>query len=234
MSQNTWSDHSRAFLLSADVPGVNVLLSPALLNAPACCCALPIVVTFVPHSAASHWPNAAVPPEGTLPNADAFNSAASSCWSSCSRFCPSDERFLFVVVEEIELQNPPISWFFPATPSTAETGWPQISWSPIPATAATPGKVWPDLVPPSQAICASCGCVAQKPCVRVAPTPVFSNVQVTVSPSWRLMVAVCVSSDPEPVLPPLPVVTHAYGVVGSLDPPMPVTVQPSCMPSLTV
>src|SRR3954451_24685413 len=104
----------------------------------------------------------------------------------------------------------------------------------IPGVAATPGHVCPYFEPPSQAICANCGCVAQNPCVRVAPLPVFSNEQVTVSPFLRVIVAVCVSSDPEPVPPPLPVVTQAYGVFGSVDPPIPVSVQPSCVASFSV
>ena len=75
--------------------------------------------------------NVDVPPLGTLPNAEALSSSASSCCRSCIRL------------------------------------------SPRPVVAVTPGKVWPNLVPPSHAISASSGCVAQKPCVRVAPLPVF-------------------------------------------------------------
>ena len=52
----------------------------------------------------------------------------------------------------------------------------------MPAVAGTPGNVWPNAVPPNQAMFASCECVAQKPWVRVTPWPVFSNTQVTVSP----------------------------------------------------
>ena len=76
--------------------------------------------------------------------------------------------------------------------------------------------------------------MAQKPWVRVTPWPVFSNVQVTVSPFFRLIVAVCVFRSPTPVLPPLPVTTQLYGVVGSVEPPMPVRIQPSCVDSFTV
>ena len=38
---------------------------------------------------------------------------------------------------------------------------------------------------PNQAQLASTEWVAQKPCVRVAPLPVFSNVQVTTCPFFR-------------------------------------------------
>ena len=53
-SQKTWSAIALAFLLSADVPGVNVPLSPELLKDAACCMALWIAVWFVPQYAASH------------------------------------------------------------------------------------------------------------------------------------------------------------------------------------
>ena len=106
----------------------------------------------------------------------------------------------------MSLQKPPISL------PRVSIGRPQSVVSPMPAVPATPGKVWPNAVPPNQAMFASCGCVAQKPCVRVTPWPVFSNTQVTVSPFFRLMVAVCVFRSPTPVLPPLPVTVQLYGV----------------------
>src|SRR6185369_16796424 len=83
-------------------------------------------------------------------------------------------------------------------------GRPQMLVSPIPATAATPGNVWPNPVPPNQAIYASCGWVAQKPWVRVTfdPVAVFSNVHVTVSPAFSVMLAVAVARSPVPLLVP--------------------------------
>src|SRR3954468_118179 len=159
-SQNFWSAHRRAFLLSAEVPGVNVLLSPAELNDAAPCCALEMAEVLVPQSAVSHWANAPVPPLGTLPNADAFSSAASSCWSACIRFWSSEVRLVPVDLVETELQNPPMSWL-DAVVKGDVTVLPQMLRSMIPAVAATPGNVCPYLEPPSHAICASCGCVAQ-------------------------------------------------------------------------
>src|SRR5580765_2992334 len=128
----------------------------------------------------------------------------------------------------MSLQNPPIS-----LPSVS-IGRPQIVASPTPAVAATPGKVWPTPEPPNHAMFASCGCVAQNPCVRVTPWPVFSKTQVTVSPFFRLIVAVCVLRSPTPVLPPLPVTVQLYRALGSVDPPIPVNTQPSGTSSFTV
>src|SRR5262245_61533188 len=103
---------------------------------------------------------------------------------------------------------------------------PQISLSPMPGTAATPGNVCPNAVPPNQAILASGVWVAQNPWVRVTPGPVFSNTQVTVSPFLREILAVIVLRLPEPVLPPLPDTVQAYGVSGFVEPPIPVSTQP--------
>src|SRR6185503_5275634 len=103
-----------------------------------------------------------------------------------------------------------------------------------PDTPATPGKVCPKAVPPNQAMFASCGCVAQKPWVRVTPWPVFSNTQVTVSPPLSVTSTLCVLRSPTPVLPPLPVTVHLYGVFGSLEPPIPVSTQPSCIDSVAL
>ena len=72
------------------------------------------------------------------------------------------------------------------------------------------------------------------------PCPVFSNRQVTVSPTLRVTVAVCVSRLPEPVLPlvvelpPAPVTVQANGVLISVEPPIPVRTQPSGTNSFTV
>src|SRR5262245_4331976 len=126
----------------------------------------------------------------------------------------------------MSLQNAPIT--FPRVSS----GRPQRVVSPT--TLATPGNVWPYPVPPNHAILASCGCVAQKPCVLVAPLPVFSNTQVTVSPFLMSMVTVCVFGFPLPVLPPLPVTVQLLGKFGSVEPPIPVRVHPSCVDSCDV
>ena len=75
-SQNGLSAIALAFLLSADVPGVNWLLSPELLNDAAPCMAFWIAVWFVPQYAASHTADCPEPPAGTEPKADAFSSAA--------------------------------------------------------------------------------------------------------------------------------------------------------------
>ena len=72
---------------------------------------------------------------------------------------------------------------------------------------------------------ASCGCVAQKPWVRVAPFPVFSNTHVTVSPFLIEIVTVCVFRSPTPVLPFDPVTVQLYGVLMSVEPPMPLRTQ---------
>ena len=102
----------------------------------------------------------------------------------------------------------------------------------MPAVAATPGNVWPKAAPPNHAILASCGCVAQNPCVRVTPCPVFSNTQFTVSPFLRLTLTVWVCKLPVPVLPPLPVTVQSSGL--ALEPPMPVSTHPSGTISLAV
>ena len=72
-----------AVLLSADVPGVKVPLSPAVLKDAACCRAFLIAFVVVPQYAASHVANIPDPPLGTVPKADAFSSAASNCCRSC-------------------------------------------------------------------------------------------------------------------------------------------------------
>src|SRR6188768_971630 len=80
---------------------------------------------------------------------------------------------------------------------------------------------------------ASLECVAQKPWVLVTPWPVFSKTHVTVSPFLRLIVAVWVLRSPTPVLPPEPVMVQLYGVLVSVDPPIPVRTHPSGTSSLT-
>ncbi len=72
-------------MLSAEVPGVKVLLSPWELKEAACCAAVLMAFWLVPQWAASHWANIPVPPEGTLPKAEAFSSAAINCCKSCMR-----------------------------------------------------------------------------------------------------------------------------------------------------
>src|SRR5262245_38651221 len=156
-----------------------------------------MAVVFVPQYADSHAAND--PLLGTVPKAEAFSSAAMSCCSSCILAWSSADRLVPVDVFDISLQKAPIS--FPRV----SIGRPQSVVFPMPDTPATPGNVCPKLVPPNQAIFASCECVAQKPWVRVTPWPVFSNTQVTVSPFFSEMVAVCVFRSPTPVLPPLPV-----------------------------
>ena len=79
-SQNGIVAMLRAFLLSAEVPGVNVLLSPVELNDAAACCAFLIAFESVSHRADSILANDV---DGALPNADAFSSAAINCCSSC-------------------------------------------------------------------------------------------------------------------------------------------------------
>ena len=64
-------------LLSAEVPGVNLLLSPWLLKDADCCCAFLIAVWLLPQYALSQAEK--VPELGVLPNAEAFSSAASNC-----------------------------------------------------------------------------------------------------------------------------------------------------------
>ena len=49
-----------------------------------------------------------------------------------------------------------------------------------------------------------------------------------------MTLAVCVFRSPTPVLPPVPVTVQLYGVFGSVDPPMPVSTQPSGTSSFTV
>ena len=112
---------------------------------------------------------------------------------------------------------------------------PQMSVSPIPGTLATPGNVLSNAVPPNQAMFASGVCVAQNPWVRVTPVrAVFSNTHVTVSPTFRSIVTVCVFRSPVPVLPPPPVTVQAFGVLGFVDPPMPVRTHPLSANSCTV
>src|SRR5262249_41026242 len=83
VSQNALSAVAFAFFGSADVPGVNDPLSPDVLNDAACCSAVLIAPWFVPQSADSQAANE--PLLGVAPKADAFNSAAISCWRSCIR-----------------------------------------------------------------------------------------------------------------------------------------------------
>ena len=54
MSQNALFAIALAFLLSAEVPGVKVLLSPAVLKDAACCKAVLMAFVFVPQYADSH------------------------------------------------------------------------------------------------------------------------------------------------------------------------------------
>ena len=129
----------------------------------------------------------------------------------------------------MSLQKPPSIF------ARVSMGLPQSMVSPMPDVAATPGKECPYAEPPNQAIWASCGCVAQKPWVRVAPLPVFSKTQVTVSPFFRLTVAVWVpAASPLPELPPLPVTKQLLGKLTSPLPPMAVRVQPNWVSSFIV
>src|SRR5215813_13551025 len=83
--------------------------------------------------------------------------------------------------------------------------------------------------------------VAQKPCVRVTPWPVFSNTQVTMSPFFSVISAFCVFRLPTPELVPGPLnpfcgsvlTVQLYGVLGSDDPPIPVSTHPSGTISVT-
>src|SRR3954447_11964521 len=133
MSQNAGVAMVLAFLLSADVPGVNCALSPLLLNDAACCWAVWMALEFVPQYADSHAANE--PLEGTLPNADAFSSAASSCCRSCILDWSRAVRFLPVDVLEMSLQKPPISL------ARVSMFRQQSSVSPMPGVFAAPGKV---------------------------------------------------------------------------------------------
>src|SRR5512142_427989 len=105
MSQKAISAMARACLLSAEVPGVKVLLSPWVLKEAACCRAVLIAVALVPHNADSHWANIPDPPLGTLPKAEAFSSAARSCCSSCILDWSSEVRLAPVDVLEISAQK---------------------------------------------------------------------------------------------------------------------------------
>ena len=115
-----------------------------------------------------------------------------------------------VDVLETSLQKPPVnlpsvSMFLPTVVPLQPVMLGQSVLFMIPVTVLTPGRVTgelPNLEPPNQAFSAKNGCVAQKPWVRVTPLPVFSKVQVTVSPLYRLMVAFAVGRSPRPVLPP--------------------------------
>src|SRR6266498_5675283 len=98
--QNARSATDLAYLLSADVPGVKVPLSPAVLKEAACCRAVLIVFVLPVQYAASHWANIPDPPLGTVPKAEAFSSAASSCCRSCILAWSSDDRLAPVVVLE--------------------------------------------------------------------------------------------------------------------------------------
>ena len=129
-----------AFLLSAEVPGVNVPLSPELLKDAAACCAFEMSFALVLQSAPSI---AAKDILGTLPKAEEFNSAAINCCNSCILAWSSEDLLAEVDVLEMSLQKLPIT--FPRS----STGRPQITVS------ATPGKVCPNAVPPNQAILAS-------------------------------------------------------------------------------
>ena len=92
----------------------------------------------------------------------------------------------------------------------------------------------PEAPPPNQAILASGGCVAQKPWVRVTPWPVFSNVQVTVSPFFRRIVTVCVFRSPTPCCHRCRSRRSYPGCSRFVEPPMPVRIHPSCVDSFTV
>src|ERR1041384_1792946 len=135
-----------------------------------------------PQYAPSQVANAPLPPMGELPKAEAFSSAASNCCKSCILAWSSADRFLLVDVLETLLQKPPITVWIPdagvvCVARTSARVLPQRVMSPMPCTLATPGKLCPYPGPPNQAMLASCECVAQKPWVRVAPLPVFSNRQ---------------------------------------------------------
>src|SRR4051794_12592331 len=135
MSQKSRFAIARAFLLSAEVPGVNCVLSPLLLNDAAPDWALLTAPVFVPQSADSHVANAPVPPAGTEPKAEAFSSAASSCWSACIFPWSSAVRLPPVDFVETDDQKPPMSL------PRSSIGRPHRVRSMMPTVAATPGKV---------------------------------------------------------------------------------------------
>src|SRR3954466_1662663 len=140
-----------AVLLSADVPGVKVLLSPWLLNDADCCWAFLIAFWLLPQYAPSQAEN--VPELGRLPNAEAFSSAASICCTSCIRYWSIVVRLAAVDFLEMSLQKPPINlpsatgWVTIVVPMSFAAGdaggtapFGQSSRSPIWETVATPGN----------------------------------------------------------------------------------------------
>jgi len=74
--QNGISATNRPVLLFADVPGVKVVLSPLVLKDAACCKAFLTWFAVPLQSMFSHSASFADPLLGTLPKAEAFNSAA--------------------------------------------------------------------------------------------------------------------------------------------------------------
>ena len=220
-----------AYLLSAEVPGVNFALSPLLLNDAAACCAFLIAFWFEPQYAASHIANWPDPPLGTLPNAEAFSSAASICCRSCILAWSRADRFAPVDFFEMSVQKPPIS--LPKVLMSLVTGAQSVLFvdaggcidarERVPEGAsAEPGdlrELWmrcPEALRPRHAL-----------------SGVLEHARDRVA-VLQEMVAVCVFRLPTPVLPPLPVTVQLYGVFGSAEPPMPVRIQPSCVVSFTV
>src|SRR5690242_16152119 len=101
---------------------------------------------------------------------------------------------------------------------------PQIILSP--SVVVTPETLIPAYGAPFHAAFASVECVAQNPWVRVTPRCVFSKTHVTVSPYFRMIVAVRVLSEPAPELPPEPLTVQDMAF-GSGAPPIPVRIHPS-------
>jgi hypothetical protein len=131
MSQNRMLATERAHLLSAEVPGVTVLLSPWLLNDAACCwgglervgvcaeeCGLPCREGSADRHAAER--------RGVQFCCEQLLQECIPAWSSTDRLAP-------VEVFEMSAQKSPTSL------QSVSIGRPQISVSPMPAVFATPG-----------------------------------------------------------------------------------------------
>src|SRR5262245_9094959 len=108
MSQNGMFAAALEPFGSADVPGLNAWVSPAVLNDAAWVWAVLIACVFVPHRAVSQAEK--LPMVGIVPKAEAFSSAASNCCKSCILAWSSAVRDEPLDFFEMLAQKPPISF----------------------------------------------------------------------------------------------------------------------------
>src|SRR6185369_7457957 len=91
--------------------------------------------------------------------------------------------FFKVLTFEMLAQKPPISWFAPTVLVAVMIAVVLQFTAPHRLTSFSESGTGPQPPVPSQQALANCGCVAQKPCVRVAPVLVSSKLQMKFVPA---------------------------------------------------